>query len=102
MNRNRAFLSFLIIAALGAAAAHAAEPASGLVGKGKQTATWMGGPYTAGIPNQLGCVGPADPTCDGFALTVDLKPGSRFAVGIASEIEGDDYDLYVFYPDGTE
>jgi hypothetical protein len=43
----------------------------------------------------------SNPACEAFALTVDVKPGSRFAVAIASEIEGDDYDLYVFYPDGT-
>ncbi|HKV11661.1 MAG TPA: zinc-dependent metalloprotease family protein [Thermoanaerobaculia bacterium] len=93
-----------MIAALSfaATAAWAAEPGTDTVGKGKRDATWMGGPYTAGVPNQLGCLGTSDPTCDAFALSVDLKPGARFAVGIASEIEGDDYDLYVYYPDGTE
>lgn len=80
----------------------AAEPGSGTIQNGNTTAQWMGGPYTVGIPNQLGCIGPSDPTCDAFALTVNLQPGRRFAVAIASEIVGDDYDLYVYYPDGTE
>lgn len=97
-------LRTLAIAALSfaATAAWAAEPGTDTVGKGKRTATWMGGPYTVGVPNQLGCLGTSDPACDAFALNVDLKPGSRFAVGIATEIEGDDYDLYVYYPNGTE
>lgn len=104
MNRClRTSLSCLAFAALLATVpASAAEPSSGTVGKGKRTAQWMGGPFTAGVPSLTGCLGPSDPTCDAFSLTVDIKPGSRFAVAIASEIEGDDYDLYVYYPDGTE
>lgn len=104
MNRClRSSLSILaVIVWFMAPIAHAAEPGSGDVGKGKRTATWTGGPYTVGVPGALGCLGTADPACDAFALTVDLKPGARFAVAIASEIEADDYDLFVFYPDGTE
>lgn len=101
---NRCFritLNLLAITALCATVAQAAEPASGTVSKGKRTATWLGGPHTASAPSPLGCVSASNPACEAFALTVDLKPGSRFAVAIASEIEGDDYDLYVFYPDGT-
>jgi hypothetical protein len=102
MNRYlRIVLSCLIIAAL-STAAHAAEPSSGTVSKGKRTANWTGGPFTAGVPNQLGCVGTSDPTCDAFALTVDVRPGSRFAVAITTAAVDDDYDLYVYYPDGTE
>ncbi len=97
---SRIIFSLLAIAAL-ATAARAAEPGSGTVSKGKKTATWMGGPHTASVPSPLGCVTASNPACEAFALTVDVKPGSRFAVAIASEIEGDDYDLYVFYPDGT-
>lgn len=104
MNRClRSSLSFLaVVVCFMAPAVHAAEPGSGNVGKGKKTATWTGGPYTVGVPGALGCLGTMDPTCDAFALTVDLKLGARFAVAIASEIEGDDYDLFVYYPDGTE
>lgn len=82
--------------------AHAADPESGTVKNGNRTATWSGGPYTAGVPNQLGCLGPDDPVCDAYALEVDTKAGRNFVVGITSAIETDDYDLYVYYPDGTE
>jgi hypothetical protein len=53
---------------------------------------------------QLGCLTPSNPTCDAFALTVNLPSGGgyRFVVAITSEIAADDYDLYVYYPDGTE
>ena len=97
------FLSCLV-AALGAAtAAHGAQPSSGTVAPPNIGAQWTGGPYTVGVPNQLGCLTPSDPTCDAFALTVDLPTsGYRFVVAIQGEIEADDYDLYVYYPDGTE
>ncbi len=103
MNRFRNCVSFLIAAVLCAATiAQAAEPSSGTVAPPNVSARWEGGPYTIGIPNQLGCVTASDPTCDAFALTVNLTLGYRFSVAIAGEIEGDDYDLYVYYPDGTE
>ena len=96
-------LILMVTAAIAAApAAHAAQPTSGTVDGDTPTATWIGGPFTAGVPNQLGCLTPADPTCDAFALAVDLPPGTTFAVAISSEIEGDDYDLYVYHPNGTE
>jgi hypothetical protein len=102
MNRSfRISLSLLAIAVLCATVAQAAQPVSGTVSKGKRTATWLGGPHMASVPSPLGCVSASNPACEAFALNVDLKPGSRFSVAIASEIEGDDYDLYVFYPDGT-
>ncbi len=86
-----------------APAVQAAQPSSGTLNNGNQNVTWTGGPYAApGVPNQLGCVSPSNPTCDAFNLTVNLPAGRRFAVAITSEIAGDDYDLYVYYPDGTE
>lgn len=91
-----------LTALLFVSSARAAEPDSGTVGKGSQrTASWSGGPFTASVPSPLGCVSPANPACDAYALTADLKPGARFAVAIASEIAGDDYDLYVYHPDGA-
>src|SRR5687767_9756009 len=103
MNRRRFALSFLMAGALlGSTAAHAAQPSSGSVAPPTVSASWTGGPYTLGVPNQLGCLFPGNPTCDAFALTVNLPVNYRFAVAITSEIEGDDYDLYVYYPDGTE
>lgn len=79
---------------------HAANPSSGTLDGG--SVSWSGGPYTVGVPNQLGCLGAGDPTCDQFELTVALDEGDSFAVAVTSETAGDDYDLYVFYPDGTE
>jgi hypothetical protein len=102
MNRLfRMSLNILAITALCAPVAQAAQPGSDTVSKGKRTASWIGGPHTASVPSPLGCVSASNPACDAFNLTVDLKPGQRFAVAITSEIEGDDYDLYVFYPNGT-
>lgn len=102
MNRARQLLGFLSLAILFTAArAHAAQPNTGQVASGS-SAQWTGGPYTTGVPNQLGCLTPLNPTCDKFSLTVNLPVGSRFVVAATSEIAGDDYDLYVYYPDGTE
>lgn len=105
MQYRRIFLYFLAVAALGAAtAAHAAQPSSGTVAPPNVSAQWTGGPYTAGVPSPLGCASAGNPACDAFSLTVNLPSsgGYRFSVAIMSEIEGDDYDLYVYYPDGTE
>jgi hypothetical protein len=103
MKRFLFSLSILAVAvSLAAPAAWAAQPGSGTVAPPNVSASWMGGPYTLGVPNQLGCLTPSNPTCDAFALTVNLTLGYRFVVAIQSEIEGDDYDLYVYYPDGTE
>jgi hypothetical protein len=102
MKHSRFSLSVLVVVLSLATSAQAAEPGSGRVAPPNISASWTGGPYTVGVPNQLGCVTTADPTCDAFALTVDLTLGYRFVVGIQSEIAGDDYDLYVYYPDGTE
>lgn len=102
MIRSSRIFSILAIAALIAATAvRAAEPGSGTVSKGKKISTWVGGPHTASVPSPVGCVTASNPACEAFALTADLKPGSNFAVAIASEIAGDDYDLYVYYPNGT-
>lgn len=103
MKRFLFSLSILAMAvSLAAPAAWAAQPGSGTVAPPNVSASWMGGPYTVGVPNQLGCLHPSNPTCDAFALTVNLTLGYRFVVAIQSEIPGDDYDLYVYYPDGTE
>lgn len=99
---HRLFPCCLTLAALlPATAAHAAQPSSGALQTTGQ-ATWTGGPYQLSVPNQLGCVLAFNPTCDAYNLTVDLTPGSRFVVAVESEIAGDDYDLYVYYPNGTE
>jgi hypothetical protein len=87
--------------AMGALPAAAADPQSGALSNQSKTVTWSGGPFTTSVPNQLGCLGPNDPTCDAYALAVDIREGSSFAVAITTQFP-DDYDLIVFYPDGTE
>lgn len=101
MSRVRFALSLLTVLFI-ATNVHAAQPGSGTVAPPNVSATWTGGPYTVGVPNQLGCLTPSNPTCDAYSLQVNLTPGYRFVVAVASEIAGDDYDLYVYYPDGTE
>lgn len=102
MTRYLRSFSFLALGALLSVAAYGADPDSGAVSKGKRTANWAGGPFTAGVPNAAGCIGTSDPTCDAFSLTVDVRPGSQFAVAITTASADDDYDLFVYYPDGTE
>lgn len=103
MKRSVLVSSALALATfLTATAAQAANPSSGSITPPNTGASWTGGPYTVGVPNQLGCLAPLNPTCDAFELTVNLNLGYRFVVAIQSEIAGDDYDLYVYYPDGTE
>lgn len=100
---NLKSLAFLVLAFVClATAAQAAQPSSGTVAPPNVSARWSGGPYTVGVPNQLGCLTPGNPTCDAFAVTVNLNLNYRFVVAITGEIEGDDYDLYVYYPDGIE
>lgn len=82
--------------------AQAANPPHGRVAPPNVSAEWTGGPFTLGIPNQLGCAGPSDPTCDAFSLHIDLPYDYRVSVAIWSDVAADDYDLYVYYPDGTE
>jgi len=86
------------------AEARAAQPSSGRLATDTDdpSTSWTGGPYRLGIPSQLGCVTPLNPACDAFALTVDLPPEKSFLVAVTSAVAGDDYDLYVYYPDGTE
>jgi reprolysin-like metallo-peptidase family M12B len=98
--RRRRVAPALTVLLLFATAAWAAEPASGTLSSHDKTVTWRGTP-TLSVPNQAGCLGPSDPICDGFALTVDTRDGGVFAVAIAPAFDTDDYDLYVFYPDGT-
>jgi hypothetical protein len=93
----------MLLAAMLATSAMAAEPGSGTISNRFKTVSWTGeSPTGLPVPNQAGCLGAGDPTCDAFALTVDLREGARFVVAIATEFEGDDYDLIVFFPDGTE
>jgi hypothetical protein len=103
-----------IIALLGFAAptAQAASPTSGKLTRSKRSVTWSGGPFVLSEPNYAGsaCIaGRVDPTCDHFMLTVNMPEGSHVQVKVATARpepsngitgDGDDYDLYVYSPDG--
>lgn len=93
------FLTFAFL--LIASGVQAAQPSSGTLSASNPTVTWRGGPFTVGVPSPLGCLGPSDPLCDVFYLTVELTAGYRFTVAITPEIAEDAYDLYIYYPDGT-
>jgi hypothetical protein len=75
-----------------------ATPSTGTVSK-SQDAAWQGGPFTASNPAV--CAGASDPTCDHFFLEVDARAGSHVLVAIDGASDSDDYDLFVYHPDGT-
>jgi reprolysin-like metallo-peptidase family M12B len=101
IKRSAVVTAVLMLAGVLAPGTRAAEPASGTLSNQSKTATWTGGPFVTSVPNQAGCLGPGDPTCDAFSLSVDLRDGANFAVAITTSFP-DDYDLIVYYPDGTE
>lgn len=88
-------------------AVNASPATSGPTVSKKQDATWNGGTFTASSPTinsdpALFCGASGnDPTCDHFALNVDARPGTAVAVAITADMAGDDFDLGVYYPDGS-
>jgi hypothetical protein len=104
----------IVLGLVSASGAQAASPASGKLLKTKRVLTWSGGPFIASEPNYLGtdCLGGrSDPVCDHFALTVNLGDGAQIEVSVttatpnpewgAQPIDGDDYDLFVYAPNGA-
>lgn len=81
--------------------ARSAQPSAGMIsGQNRETA-WKGGPFAGS--NREGCLGPEDPTCDHYSLTVVAPQGALFSVAVVGpEAEQADLDLFVFYPDGSE
>lgn len=78
--------------------AEAATPAAGKLGGKAKSVSWSG---TATAPNPAGCVGAADPTCDHYALTLNVKSTQDVSIAIVGA-EGDDWDLFVYGPDGSQ
>ena len=81
----------------------AAEPPAGDLSSTQPSTAWKGtfvvsNPSASGVG---GCFGASDPTCEHYYLSVHAKEKTQFLVAIAGA-EGDDFDLKVFYPDGTE
>ena len=80
------------------APAEAASPAGGSLGGKSKSVSWTG---TATAVNPAVCVGAADPTCDHYSLTLNVKSGQDVSIGIVGA-EGDDWDLFVYGPDGSQ
>jgi hypothetical protein len=98
---------------LATASAQAASPPSGTLSKSKRTVSWTGGPFNVSYPitSVSPCLGPTDPMCDHFLLKVNMGQGARIKVSIIGSNSGlevlqvvagpNDYDLYVYDPDGN-
>ena len=80
------------------APAEAATPPAGSLGGKSKAVSWTG---SAVASNPAACVGPADPTCDHYALTIDIRDKQDVSIGIVGA-EGDDWDLFVYGPDGSQ
>jgi hypothetical protein len=97
-------------------AANAATPTAGTISKAKKSVSWSGGPFTLSEPtldSDCNIGGADDPICDHFSLTVNLGDSANIEVAIktprpctagclAQPAEGDDYDLFVYGPDGSK
>lgn len=98
--RYLVFVPLAVVVLLAApVAGNAAEPDSGTVSADSPAVAWSGGPFLTSNPTV--CL-PEDPACDRFALTIEPsgEPGDSVEVTTAAD-EGDDYDLFVFAPDGS-
>lgn len=88
---------------VGAMPVQAAEPASGTVSPGQPSTSWRGGPFE--VSNPVACQPGVDaPGCDRFHLTIEPPAEGGHLVEVSIEPSGaaDDYDLFVFAPDGSE
>ncbi len=105
----------LVSVLLATASAQAASPPSGTLSKSKRTVTWTGGPFTVSYPitSVAPCLnGASDTMCDHFLLKVNMGQGAKIKVSIIGSNSGleilqvvagpNDYDLYVYDPDGNE
>ena len=88
-------------ALLAGGTAQSATPPAGTVSPTATTTAWSGGPFIASNPSGV-CL-TVDPACDTFSLTVvpPLSGSSSLEISIAPSTVSDDYDLYVYGPDGT-
>ena len=77
------------VAALVPSIGRAASPEGGSVGPSNGSVSWTGGPF---LLDPIVCVGPEDPTCDHYALTVEEYTGHA-AVTVGVEGDGDDVDV---------
>ena len=102
-----------LLAASATLPAAASSPPSGHLHRAQRHLNWSGGPFIVSEPNYFapGCLGGrSDPLCDHYALTVGLGNGALIEVSIttprpnpedgAEPLDGDDYDLFVYAPNG--
>ncbi len=86
--------------------AEAAAPATGSLSSKKKMITFNGGPFNVSFP-LAGCIVATDSSCDPYDLKVLMGDGAKFKVSIVGSAgpldaaNGNDFDLYVFAPDGT-
>ena len=126
---TRALMAVAAICAVVASvpAAQAASPASGTLNKKVRSLSWKGGPFNGPMPTgdaqtlsggavQTACLqGSSDPICDHFHLKVDMGPRSLIKLAMTCSSSGleilqtggllsspNDFDMYVYAPDGTE
>ena len=68
--------------------------------------SWTAGPFSqvnAADENDSACTGPTDTKCDPTRLAVTVPAGGAdLKVTITAEIEADDYDVFLYGPDGAE
>jgi hypothetical protein len=93
-------IALLALTTLLVSTAFAAEPTSGDLGSSREEVTWSGAPLA---PNPVACATATDPGCDHFRLTISSPSIQRVLIAIspAEGFEADDYDLFVYDPNGV-
>lgn len=101
VTKLRTFPCLVLLALLTAGASlEAAEPSGDDLGSTREEVTWSGTPL---VSNPAVCPTSSDPGCDHFQLTISSPAIKRVVIAIAPAegFEADDYDLFVYAPDGT-
>jgi hypothetical protein len=100
--------------ALASVPAGAATPATATLSKAKRTLSWTGADTALSMPLTgdlaLDCNVFGDPSCDHFALKIDLGEGAKVQVQIkgenpSRESEGtmyNDFDIFIYDPNGLK
>src|SRR6266511_401018 len=91
------------LAVLVPSSARSAVPGSGTVSPAQTTASWQGGPAVASNPSGVCVGGGLDVICDRYLLTITPPATGDYSVEIGITIPNadDDWDLFVYGPDGT-
>ena len=101
MRARLVLLLSILAAALLPAGVQAALPTGGTVSTASPTTSWKGGPFLVSNPTGI-CVTASAPGCDTYSLTIAPPATGPYTVDIEIQGgEGDDYDLYVYGPDGS-